>query len=706
MLYERNINLAEIKPSRWQPREHFDPDTLLELAHSIDDQGLINPVLVFEPDGMSKRYELIAGERRVRAVTATALAALFPQHTLAEWVGRLAEIGLAGLGQEERTALHNEPGAIIRARIHPGEDLQTMHILAVTENLDRADLTPLEEARAYHGLIQEYGWSQRDLAARINKSQGYVAQRLALVGLVPEAQAAMSTRALNITHARAIAALPEPLQPAFTAYAVKETQKSDTPLTTRQVENKARALAAFVDPHRYDLNPEAFYTPRYRNRMRVLRDVMANLDINANGVAEIILGFTDFGQYKTNVLSMKPINLVSDMHYSDVIKTLDQSYRLCVKQSDVWDRYTKAHPEYTCSHCQFGQIPPIHIGALSDLPHCARWSNAIRGKADSIGRYVTTCEGFIGPDDPVIIPTDGYQFRNLCKDLGITIIEEPSPHMVNVEQYAEAVRKAVELASHLDQARDQERRVKHISGIAGYWKFVSTLSNDVRSNFHAHTCEKCRYYMPMNELEDLPPCQLVRNPLTEFWNEDIPRQPQYGILITRTGTIYPRCEAFAYANTPNIWAWPAVDFNGDRERMLRWLDAIGLIATHHLSYMPGVLSWLNYGWDPHDNKRRDKRYNLLNDYLLKNWEELGFDSGIATLIDIAIIENEVLEQHRLDNFRPLLLKSPIAGGKTEEFIGVPFSYLTEKPWHVEGWPADWPRPWEASKTLVEVFAEK
>lgn len=106
--YTLKLNIAAIQPSRWQPRRAFDADALRELALSIQDQGLINPILVFQVNG---HYELIAGERRTRAVIASYLTALFTQHSLLEWCARLATVGLAGMGEEERAALAAEPAA-------------------------------------------------------------------------------------------------------------------------------------------------------------------------------------------------------------------------------------------------------------------------------------------------------------------------------------------------------------------------------------------------------------------------------------------------------------------------------------------------------------------------------------------------------------------------------------------------------------------
>ena len=134
------VPLARVRPNQLQPRKHFDEERLAELSQSIKERGLLQPVIV-RKDGDG--FELLAGERRFRAAK------------------------LAGL--------HRIP-ALIRDKDDPLE-------VALIENLQREDLTPLEEAEALAGLIESHGYSHRELADLLGKSRPYVSNALALLRL-------------------------------------------------------------------------------------------------------------------------------------------------------------------------------------------------------------------------------------------------------------------------------------------------------------------------------------------------------------------------------------------------------------------------------------------------------------------------------------------------------------------------------------------
>lgn len=159
--------VEEIHPSPSQPRQEFDPETLEELAQSIREKGLIQPVIVRR--GADGGYELIAGERRWRAA--------------------------------QRAGLKELP-AIVRDAA-ADEVLE----LALIENLQREDLNPVDEARAYRLLLDRTDLSQEDVAFRIGKSRAAVANALRLLALPGEALEALRAGAITAGHARAILAL-------------------------------------------------------------------------------------------------------------------------------------------------------------------------------------------------------------------------------------------------------------------------------------------------------------------------------------------------------------------------------------------------------------------------------------------------------------------------------------------------------------------
>jgi len=172
----RRVSIDAIVPNPQQPRTIFDPDALQELADSIREMGLIQPLIVHqvaegEDEGRPSRYELITGERRWRAAR------------------------LAGLRHVD----------VIVKEATPMEMLE----LALVENIQRADLNPLEEARAYEQLQQEFGLTQERIAERVGRSRASVANALRLLRLPEEIKEALMAGDITEGHARALLMLDD-----------------------------------------------------------------------------------------------------------------------------------------------------------------------------------------------------------------------------------------------------------------------------------------------------------------------------------------------------------------------------------------------------------------------------------------------------------------------------------------------------------------
>jgi ParB family chromosome partitioning protein len=163
------INLANISPSPFQPRKQFAPDALQELVDSIRQHGIIQPLIVRQVDG---RYELIAGERRWRAAQ---------------------ELGLA------------QVPVIIRK----AADLEVLE-LSLIENLQRADLNPIEEAHGYARLAGEFGMRQEDIASKVGRSRAAVANAMRLLDLHPQIQLWLTQDVLSVGHAKVLLGLKDP----------------------------------------------------------------------------------------------------------------------------------------------------------------------------------------------------------------------------------------------------------------------------------------------------------------------------------------------------------------------------------------------------------------------------------------------------------------------------------------------------------------
>ena len=166
-----SLPVAEIEPHPGQPRRHFDEAALDELAQSIAQRGVIQPIIV-RPLG-SGRYQLVAGERRWRAA--------------------------------QRARLHEIP-ALVRTL----EDREVT-ALALIENLQREDLNPVEEAQAYHRLSEGEGLSQADIARMVDKSRSHVANMMRLLALPAEVLAMVEDGRLSMGHARALINVPDPV---------------------------------------------------------------------------------------------------------------------------------------------------------------------------------------------------------------------------------------------------------------------------------------------------------------------------------------------------------------------------------------------------------------------------------------------------------------------------------------------------------------
>ncbi len=201
------IDVDRIQMNPYQPRRDFNEEGLKSLAESIRQYGVLQPLVVSrtdveKPDGLESVYELIAGERRLRASR------------------------LAGLTQ-------------IPVVIRQGENNLTKLELAIIENLQREDLNAIDRARALQKLIDEFGISHAETAAKIGKSREYVSNSLRLLSLPEHMQSAIVGREINEGHARPLLALssrPEERETLFKEIILKK-------LPVRAAERIARSIA-------------------------------------------------------------------------------------------------------------------------------------------------------------------------------------------------------------------------------------------------------------------------------------------------------------------------------------------------------------------------------------------------------------------------------------------------------------------------------
>jgi ParB family chromosome partitioning protein len=197
----RVVPISHIRPNSFQPRSHFDEESMASLAASIKAVGLLQPVLVRELQDESESYELIAGERRWRAA--------------------------------RRAGLQTIPVLVQRA-----DDVASLE-QALVENLHRVDLNALEEAAAYQQLIDEFGLTHEQVATRMGKGRATITNTLRLLQLPAGAQRALAERTISAGHARALLGTPDrALQERLVDRIVAEG------LTVRAVEDLVRSGGA------------------------------------------------------------------------------------------------------------------------------------------------------------------------------------------------------------------------------------------------------------------------------------------------------------------------------------------------------------------------------------------------------------------------------------------------------------------------------
>jgi ParB family chromosome partitioning protein len=211
----RVVPIAHIRPNAFQPRSNFDEESMASLAASIKAVGLLQPILVRELQGETEPYELIAGERRWRAARRAGLQTIPVLVQMADDVASLEQ--------------------------------------ALVENLHRVDLNALEEAAAYQQLIDEFGLTHEQVAARMGKGRATITNTLRLLQLPAGAQRALAERTISAGHARALLGTPDrALQDRLVERIVDEG------LTVRAVEDLVRSGGAdlHVVPPVPDTKPE------------------------------------------------------------------------------------------------------------------------------------------------------------------------------------------------------------------------------------------------------------------------------------------------------------------------------------------------------------------------------------------------------------------------------------------------------------------
>lgn len=239
------MNISKVEPNKQQPRRYFNEDALQELADSIKEHGIIEPLIVQD---RSTYYEIIAGERRWRAAN------------------------IAGL---------KEVPIIIK-------DLTELEIveIALIENIQREDLNPIEEAQAYKRLIDEFNLKQDEVAEKVSKSRTNITNTMRLLKLCPEVQQMLIDEMLSAGHARALLSIEEPdLQ-----YALAQ-RVFDEKMSVRDIE---KAVKNVGKEKKEKEKKNTQITDAYRSFEDKLKNQLGtkvNISVKENGTGKIEIEF-------------------------------------------------------------------------------------------------------------------------------------------------------------------------------------------------------------------------------------------------------------------------------------------------------------------------------------------------------------------------------------------------------------------------------
>ena len=250
----RQLPTDAILANPQQPRTRFDPDSLAELAASIRQHGVIQPLIVTRATDQPQRFWLITGERRWRAA--------------------------------RQAGIPTVPGIVREAT------RQQLLEWALVENLQRADLNPLEEAAAYSSLINEFKLTQATISERVGKSRSAIANAVRLLGLPPAAQVALSDQLISAGHARALLSLEsaEDMQRALDLIIERELNVRQTEtLVRRWLEEPAAEEPAQEPPN--NPSPDEAQLRFWENRFRDRLSTKVNLERKADGSGRLVIHF-------------------------------------------------------------------------------------------------------------------------------------------------------------------------------------------------------------------------------------------------------------------------------------------------------------------------------------------------------------------------------------------------------------------------------
>lgn len=483
-----DVPLDQFVPCRWQPRQTFDAAALIELANDIEQHGVLTPPLVWRNEDLE--YELIAGERRVRACYALYLAGTSKAVELATWIARLAEQGFARWRTDVRQYLlshvkvsgaHNAM-ATIPCREIWGKPAQ-LHELALVDNLQRADLSALEEARALQDLITEHQYTQRQLAERLGKSQTWVSQRLNLLGLTPEVAAQVAAGELDSATAREIARL----EPTAQAATVAHLQKFG--LRSKQAHNLVGKLLDLTDPQALAGTGPAENSPVER---RLAQAGLARLDAAGRQTAALQLAAAD----PKGVLAIpNESHQYRDLIVATGIAGAATKTRYDVDTNALWTAQAAAIGA-TCATCQLDAFRGL-VAGVNQVARSHRESYSNDARWPRCAADVNTCQAHTPAAAPLRLPL-GYgtsAHERVTDAERLTVTREPSSwtYTSDPTAWAAILQRKYAADEQAAAARSEAKANGVVTALTAY--ITAQATNDFEAGgFWSQPCSNCVFH--------------------------------------------------------------------------------------------------------------------------------------------------------------------------------------------------------------------
>jgi ParB family chromosome partitioning protein len=651
------LGVDRVHPGHWQPRDRaqITDESVAELAADIKQRGILNPLIgvPMDVDGPIQ-IELVAGERR--------------------WLAAK----MAGVN--------------VPVRLVQGTE-QELHEMAIVDNLQRENLTPLEEARALKALQDLHGYSQRQLASHLNKSQPWVQQRLALLEAAPKIQEMVNTRVFSLAHARALSGLPEVVQETAAEHLDEQADKG-IPMTSRQVQNVGKKIKQFLDPARFEGVEEKLVEPNDRNARIAVRHLLQTLpEERLSKVVQRLLSEKP-GSDEARLLSR---NTYRPAEVESLARLLvdPESWSGIWSRGEWWTDEIAGATGRTCENCIFvGHEAPASFPSWD--PPCLRWKEPERDDISSCRKCI------LATDAVAIVMYPHWEFDDpACKRLESSYAK----YVDDVETCKRLVEKVAKHKAAQAQASEAARNTAQDERLRAFRETCEAADRDPDidetcpldvDHFQAQWCARCAFGISGE-------CEFIEAPITKGYGGN--RPALYALVQVeleedndgnkaRTATrVVPRCELFRFPFLPAITPTGWITFSPERrERQksaMRWLRVLVQSSGDHYDYYQKGL-WSALRWLPYD-RPRDKHYDLgrMIKYILNEWDgDLG-DGKVATLLTTASSERAALARSSYEQIMRLYNPETCVD---EEWLVIEWKYIGGPYGKPHWWPnkIEWP----------------